>query len=173
MVKLADRTHVSFVIKTCCRFVGSVPQVVKTDSLSRLWLFCMALAVSGCDQGEGRLRVYPVSGKVLVGGQSAAGAKVVFYPESPDLTGPGTPVPAGTTNANGEFQLRSYDPDDGAPAGQFKVTVIWPEPIPPNVDQEMYQPKDRLKGKYGMPERTTLTATVEEGGGELPPFELQ
>jgi hypothetical protein len=136
-------------------------------------MLVLAAAIAGCsDVEEGRMRVYPVSGRVTVKGSPAEGARVVFYGATPDLTGPGTPAPVGTTDANGEFRLRSYDPEDGAPAGKFNVTIIWPEPIPPNVDQEMYRPKDRLQGRYSDPQKSGLTATVEEGGGELPPFEL-
>jgi hypothetical protein len=130
------------------------------------------LAVTGCGD-DGRPDVYPVNGKVLVGGTPAAGAKVVFYPVSEELRGPGMPVPNGITDENGEFQLRSYEPEDGAPAGEFTVTVHWPEPTPPNVDEELFEPKDRLRGRYLDPQKSALSATVEQGGGELPPFELQ
>jgi hypothetical protein len=119
------------------------------------------------------MQVYPASGQVTVNGQPAAGAQVAFYGATPELTGPGTPAPAATTDENGEYRLRSYDPEDGAPAGEFKVTVVWPEPIPPNVDQEMYRPKDRLKGRYSHPDKSGLKMTVPEGGGELPPIELK
>jgi hypothetical protein len=143
------------------------------DARGKALLLILVLAVFGCSKTEeGRMTVYPVSGRVTVNGQPAGGAIVVFYGATPDLTGPGTPAPEGTTDAHGEFRLRSYDPDDGAPAGEFKVTVIWPEPIPPGADREMYQPKDRLQGRYSNPQKSNLTATVEEGGGELPPFEL-
>jgi hypothetical protein len=133
----------------------------------------VVVAVVGCSKdNDGRMQVYPVSGKVTVKGQPVEGARVVFYGATADLTGPGTIVPVGVTDANGAFQLRSYEPEDGSPAGEFKVTVIWPERIPPNVDQEMYKPKDRLRGRYSDPQKSGLTATVPEGGGELPPFEL-
>jgi hypothetical protein len=118
------------------------------------------------------MEVYPVTGKVTVGGQPAEGAEVVFYGATPDLQGPGTVAPAGTTDKDGVFQLRSYEPNDGAPAGKFNVTVFWPEPIPEGVDEEMYQPKDRLKQRYLNPEKSGLTAEVPVGGAELPPFEL-
>jgi hypothetical protein len=140
----------------------------------RIFVLAFLLIATGCSKVEdGRMEVFPVSGKVTVNGQPAAGAHVVFYGATPDLTGPGTPAPDGTTDENGEYRLRSYDPEDGAPAGEFKVTVEWPEPIPPNVDQEMYRPKDRLKGRYSNPDKSGLKRTVPEGGGELPPIELQ
>jgi hypothetical protein len=91
---------------------------------------------------------------------------------TPDLKGPGTIPPVGTTDANGEFALTSYEPDDGAPAGKFQVTVFWPEPIPEGADEEMFQPKDRLKEKYLDPETSQLSAEIPVGGAELAPFEL-
>lgn len=140
-------------------------------NLGLLTLVC----VLGCGKDDGRVKVYPVTGKVLVDGQPAEGVTVVFYPTAAELKGPGMPVPAGTTDGNGEFRLRSFDPNDGAPEGEYKVTVFWPAPLPPGVDpyDEMYEPQDRLQGRYSNPDTTPLTATVPEGGGELPPFDLQ
>jgi hypothetical protein len=135
-------------------------------------LLALAAVVSGCSSSDdGRMKVYPVSGKVTVGGQPAAGAQVVFYGATPELTGPGTVAPAGTTDENGAFTLRSYEAGDGAPAGKFKVTVIWPEPTPEGAG-EMFQAKDRLNGQYDSPDKSNLTVDVPEGGGELPPIAL-
>ncbi len=132
-----------------------------------------ALVVAGCSKSDdGRLEVYPVTGKVTVGGRPAEGAEVVLYGATPELKGPGTIPPEGTTDENGAFSLTSYEPNDGAPAGKFHVTIFWPEPIPEGADQEMFQPKDRLKQKYLNPDASGLTAEVPVGGGELPPFEL-
>jgi hypothetical protein len=156
-------------------FEEVVTRIMQSDSIRR-WVSPVVLAmltVAGCTKvREGRVRVYPVSGKVTSKGQPVEGAEVVFYGATPDLTGPGTPAPAGITDANGEFTLRSYVPDDGAPAGKFNVTVYWPEPIPPGVDTEMYERKDRFKGRYMEPGESGLTVEVPEGGGELPPLEL-
>jgi hypothetical protein len=128
-------------------------------------------AAIGCGADDGRVQVYPVTGKVVVDGQPAEGADVVFYPTTPEVDGIKLPGPAGSTDANGVFRLRSYDPEDGAPAGEFKVTVVWPAPPPPNATG-VFQVKDRLGGRYANPQTSTLTARVEPGGGELPPFEL-
>jgi hypothetical protein len=128
--------------------------------------------LTGCGENDTRVDVYPVKGKVLVGGQPAEGAQVVFYPQSPELQGPGMPVPEGTTDSDGQFELQSFDPADGAPAGDFNVTVSWPEPTPENFSG-IIDPKDRLGGRYVDPQRSGLTVTVEKGGGELPPLELK
>src|SRR5262245_41543620 len=86
-------------------------------------------AISAAKAPEGRLPVYQVSGKATAKGQPVEVAEVVLYGATRELTGRGTPAPAGTTNAAGVFHLRSYDVDDGAPAGRFNVTIFWPEPI--------------------------------------------
>ena len=82
------------------------------------------------------------------------------------------PGPVGTTDASGQFQLRSYEDGDGAPAGEFKVTIVWPAPPPPDATG-VFDLKDRLGGRYANPQTSKLTAQVAEGGGEIPPFELQ
>lgn len=132
----------------------------------------LLLGCLGCGPDDGRVRVYSVNGKVLVNGQPAEGARVVFYPTTPAEPGQKVPTPSATTDASGEYRLDSYEVEDGAPAGEFKVTVVWPEPPPANATGE-FDLKDRLRGRYSNPQTTQLTATVEEGGGEIPAFELQ
>src|SRR5262245_31659654 len=147
----------------CSRFVIAAGSV----------LVAALASASGCSKPQqGRLPVYPVSGKVTAKGQPVEGAEVVLYGATPELTGRGTPAPAGKTDAEGVFHLRSYDIDDGAPAGKFNVTIFWPEPIPAGVDQEMYRRKDRFQNRYIDPHKSGLTAEVPQGGGELPTFEL-
>ncbi|WP_425400117.1 hypothetical protein [Aeoliella sp.] len=137
------------------------------------FLLLFLLTTCGCEsQPEGRMKVYRTTGSVTVDGQPAEGVKIVLYGATPDLTGPGTVAPYAETDAEGEFSLTSYESGDGAPAGKFKVTAIWPEPAPPDADAEFFEPKDLLKDKYLTPDSTPLEATVEEGSTTLPPFEL-
>ena len=126
----------------------------------------------GCGADDGRIKVYPAQGKVLVKGQPALGARVVFYPTTSDVDGKKLPTPAGDTDASGKYVLTSYKPEDGAPAGDYKVTVVWLEPPPANA-QGIFDQKDRLQGRYSDPQTSPLKATVPEGGGEILPFELQ
>jgi hypothetical protein len=129
--------------------------------------------ISACGRNDGHVRVYPVQGKVIVRGAPAEGARIVFYPVSEELKKHGMPVPDGTTDAQGTFKLKSYKADDGAPEGEFKIGVIWLEQLPPDADPDVVSAKDRLGGRYGDPQKSQLTAKVEKGGGEIPPFELQ
>lgn len=155
--------------------VLSLVKVMKTRCVVPYWLVGIVLGfVAGCSGGEdGRLKVHPTTGSVLVNGQPVAGAQVTLLGLAEELKGPLAPIPFGTTNDQGEFVLRSYDPGDGAPAGDYQVKIVWPENPPPGADTEMYQAKDQLKGRYSDPAKSGLTATIAQGKNSLPPFELR
>lgn len=134
-------------------------------------LVCSFVAI-GCGSHDGRVKVYPVHGKVLANGQPAAGARVVFYPIAQESEGQKRPTPSGETDAAGEYRLQSFSPDDGASVGDYRVTVVWLEPPPPNA-HGIFDQRDRLAGRYASPETSNLTARVEKGGGEIPAFSLK
>lgn len=88
-------------------------------------LFCVAVAgllVTGGCGGSNRPQLAPVSGKILNGGEPVEGAQVTFYPT---FDAPRNAI--GTTNAEGEFQLTTFDTNDGAMPGEYIVTVYKPE----------------------------------------------
>jgi len=143
---------------------------IATRACRAAWCAALALLV-GCGGDSSGVAVHPVAGKVVVRGAPAAGAKVVFY--TTGLQDPRTPIPQATAGDDGAFQLTSYQPGDGAPAGEYRVTIEWPAPLPPGVNPEMYGPQDRLGGRYATPDKSGLTATVSEGNNELPPFDLK
>lgn len=133
----------------------------------------LATAIVGCQQADdGKVRRVPVDGKLLVEGGPAAGARVVFYPKDDALKGSGMPTPGGTTEEDGTFRLTSYEPGDGAPVGDYVVTVVWREEVPEGQSLDTFQPKDRLNGRYASPEKSGLEVSVPEGGGTLPPIEI-
>jgi hypothetical protein len=129
------------------------------------------LSSSGC--GDGRFKRYPVTGSVLVDGQPAEGAFVYFCPVS------GTDEvmakrPFGRTDSQGQYELTTFEGNDGAPAGQYRVVIQWPSEENA-VDERSGRAKmgpDRLQGKYYKLADSTITASVEERSNEIPPFEL-
>jgi hypothetical protein len=122
------------------------------------------LVFVGCGGGEARTPTHAVRGKVTDGTKSLPHAQVVFHPIAPTA---GTPKPRAKTDANGEFSLTTYDGNDGAPAGQYKVSVEQLLADPKNPDAG---PTNRLPAKYADPEKSGMTATVNAGPNELPPF---
>ena len=133
--------------------------------------FALALAfvsLSSCQhKSYVEVAVYPTSGTVRFKGEPAYGAYLTFHPDGDVGITKGN-KPFGRAAKDGTFQVTTYDTNDGAPAGEYRVTVVWPE------DPEARGPSpDRLKGKYADPQSTPLRATVEAGKTELPPLELR
>ncbi|QDU36338.1 hypothetical protein Mal4_06230 [Maioricimonas rarisocia] len=85
-------------------------------------MLLMMVAALGCTGGEteGRVDVYPVSGKVTMGGGPLVNATVAFAPRE------GQPTAVGRTDVNGEYQLSTYGGNDGAAAGSYSVVVTKP-----------------------------------------------
>jgi len=148
---------------------------VRLSAAGTCVLTCL-LVFTGC--GDDRVARYPVSGQVLVDGKPAQGAIVIFCPVqgSEEVM---RERPFSSTDAEGRFELRTLEPGDGAPAGDYKVMVRWP--MAGNADSENRGDdqrggpaagNDRLRNRYVNPDRSGITATVTEGTNELPPFEL-
>jgi len=119
---------------------------------------------SSCDKHDSRVPVYPVRGQVLVGDKPATKAFVVFHPAG--AQDPQAMRPYGHAGADGSFKLTTYEADDGAPAGDYLVTVVW---LAPGGGED---PPDLLKGRYRNADDSLLKVTVREGPTELTPFKL-
>ena len=117
--------------------------------------------VLGC--GSGQKPAIPVKGQVFYkDSQPAAGALVVFHPIPADSS-PTAVKPSGEVREDGSFSLTTYKPGDGAPAGEYAVTVIWLEkPTGPKLTENRGLAKDRLDGRYNSADTTKLKATVNE-----------
>ena len=122
---------------------------------------CLVLA-AGC--GDGRPRVYPTTGKLTVGGKPAEGAVVMLM-----SAGGGLYTPSGTVGSDGAFSLTTFLPNDGAPAGEYKVAVTWRPAKKTAMDPDG---PDKLGGKYADANNSKLTAKVEAGPTSLPPIAI-
>jgi hypothetical protein len=113
----------------------------------------------------------PVQGKVTYRGRPAGGFRVTFHPL--DDLGRVKFAPASVTDADGAFRLRSYDPDDGAPAGKYAVTFSWPRHVNALDEPDPAPEVDQLQGKYDDPENSPFIVTVQQGENILPAFDLK
>jgi hypothetical protein len=118
-----------------------------------------ALALLGTASGcGGQKAVYHVHGVVLDGkNKPAKGAVVVFHPAAADAAQDCKPV--GTVDDNGEFVLTTYQSGDGAPAGDYVVTLVRPAPRRTPLDREG---GDLLQGRFADPAASKITVTVEK-----------
>jgi hypothetical protein len=82
--------------------------------------FVVGGSLVGCSRSD-RVQTTSAEGTVLgLDGKPLDRATVVFHPTETSLK---FPKPRGTTNAQGRFQLSTYDTNDGAPTGKYKVTI--------------------------------------------------
>lgn len=126
-------------------------------------LVALALAVApGCgnDAADGRPTPVVASGTVFYKQQPSAGAKVMFAPQDHQYAA------VGQTDSNGRFELQTFEPQDGAVPGQYKIAVTKFEVIDlPNggIKENFFLP-----GKYRDPATSGLTAVVPlEGTNDL------
>jgi hypothetical protein len=133
-------------------------------------LLCLVV-LAGCGRTTKleSLPTFPAEGKVLVRGKPAEGVQVFFHPREPSQRG----KPRGITGADGRFQLRTYRDGDGAPAGEYTITVYWPGPYNPKLPKEDQIPPDRLGERFMNPKSSTLRATIAAGPNTLAPIEIQ
>ena len=139
-------------------------------------LLTLSLGLVGCGSDRGQLEPQPVVGQVVINGEPAAGCIVGFIPVDPQHKAKFRS--GGITDENGSFQLTTFETDDGAPVGDYGVTLRWEATDWPGREKEMQldpvQPvgPDRLQGKFSSPEKSQLTVTVVEGENKLEPFRL-
>jgi len=146
-----------------------------------LWLFGVAtLTLAGGCGSDGRVPVHPVRGKVLVDGEPLTNGLVVFHPVEPL---PEVPKPNAPLREDGTFALTTYEAGDGAPIGEYVVTVTWIPPgmgveedrglLSPPAERDDSPTTDPTGGRYKDPETSELRSTVESGENELAPFNLE
>jgi hypothetical protein len=145
--------------------------VLSRHALHRLapLLLTVILVALGCG-GDARKPAFPVKGQVLVGGKPAAKAQIIFHP----LTDPDgkAPRPSGQVTADGSFTLNTYTAGDGAPAGEYAVTVTWPQGQS-NIGGDSDAGPDRLGGRYANPKTTPLRAKVDAAPTDIPAYNLK
>lgn len=119
----------------------------------------------GCG-GSREAAVYPVTGTLTFNGLRVANAMVAFHPLGP--TGSEAALPVAATNADGAFRLTTYATGDGAPAGKYAVTVVWPDHSQPRDECEDILMHDHFEGRYADPAKTPWHVTVHPGNNEVP-----
>lgn len=127
----------------------------------------LAFGVASCSKSDGRKPTFAVTGQVLDGIKPVANATVVFHPVGD--ADPSAVRPRGVTRADGTFTLTTYDGNDGAPVGGYRVTVEqWL--AGKRTDDG---PANRLPPKFSNPASSGLTATVNAMPTELGPINLK
>lgn len=114
--------------------------------------------------------VHPVKGRAVFEGQPMSGANVILHPSSTSKV-PAELRPRGSVAADGTFFLSTFDLNDGAPNGDFVVTVVWSKPIVVNGETQ-FGP-NLAPVTYSKPESSPLRIKIAPGIRELEPLELK
>lgn len=135
-----------------------------------LWS-CVGLVgvLSGCGSSLPWETVYPAAGALTYEGQPLPGAQIILYPI--DAAVPESIRPTATTKENGQFEISTHAEGDGAPAGEYRLAVVW-HPLIQSEDGNV-RGENYLPVKYSKPETSELTVHVDEGVTSIPTIDLK
>lgn len=127
------------------------------------------MAFAGCNRGPvGRLPVHPVEGNVTLDGKPLANALVALHPRE---SGEGRIVGRGQTDADGKFRISTYDSGDGAPEGEYAVTVEYYQPQ--KQGESVVPGPNVLSPKLSSSTTTDIAVKVAAGPNKLAPIEVR
>ncbi len=110
-----------------------------------------------------RKPVHPVKGLVLCDGTPVPGAKIVLNQLDAKDTKV-SPIADGYTEGDGRFVLSTYKAWDGAPVGEYVVTVVHREKYYDDLGQPGV---NRLPSRYASAKTSDLKASIKIGPNEL------
>jgi hypothetical protein len=127
-------------------------------------LLALCLLASACSR---QAPLYPVRGQVVYRGRPLADALVVFHRADGVETG----RPMAYTDGQGEFRLTTQVANDGAGAGDYRVTVEW-RALVQRGEEKTRSGNNLLPVKYANPATSGLVGQVAPGENVLQPFVL-
>jgi hypothetical protein len=167
------------VFRLCCQCLEEKSFVVSSFLKERFLVRIIPVAflllssvtlLTGCGRAkEPWETAYPVSGVVTYKGKPVADAELSFFPEDPSY--PESVRPRAKSDAEGKFNVWTYEQGDGAPAGKYKVTVVHFE-LGLSKDTVITRPND-LPAKYSRLDSTDLVVEVSSQDTALSPINLQ
>lgn len=135
------------------------------------------VTISSVGCGPSKPSTHTVTGTVTFQGDPVEGASVSFSPTEPDIR-----AAAGRTDSQGKYLLTTFEKDDGAMPGAYKVRVFkfdrepepvvitdasdeadYPDDYDPAADDGTPPPQHVLPEKYNSHSLTPLSFTVEAG----------
>jgi hypothetical protein len=139
--------------------------------LKSVWMLAALLPFTtglACGKQGGRTQVIPVRGRVLWQGKPLANALVVLHPQNTAQLASLRPV--AHADDSGSFELTTYEEGDGAPVGDYAVTIEWRRPAR---EQDKDPPANQLPARYSRPDSTPLHVTIDKNTSELPALEVK
>lgn len=114
-------------LPTTLRGSAEKPLMYLANRSALMLIVAALLLASGCSEATPeRVATFPVEGAISFKGQPIPGAFVALHPRSPL---PDVPPPRASVTADGGLKISTYDGGDGAPEGEYVLTVEWFKPV--------------------------------------------
>lgn len=133
--------------------------------MSRWPLVSLLLLLMACSRSSRPVPLFPVSGELTFEGKPCNGALVLLHPTGE--SNPPTPRPRAIVQSNGAFEVMTSKPGDGAPEGEYTLSVEWRK-----VDDHPEQGMSLIPSRYGDPKTSGLKVIVKAEANVIPPIRL-
>lgn len=146
---------------------------LRIDLLSVTAFFFLMTLAGGCGtRTPTAMKTYPVSGQIKINGKIPSRAEIRFKPAKP-LEDPlkRSIEPYAIVKEDGSFRVSTYGDADGAPAGDYAVTVVWPK-VTVEGGEETYG-SDQLGNKFSDPRKPVTNIKVIEGDNVIPEIAIK
>src|SRR5262245_47025480 len=134
----------------------------------------LALLVVGCSTSKPE--AISASGKVTYRKSTPpVGALVVFHPTNPDFEKKIGGKPFAKVKEDGTFTLTTYAEGDGAPEGDYGVTIDWRPPakeVKFSIGDGGASGSPKLNAKYSNPQQPAFKVTVKKGDANQFTFDV-
>lgn len=148
------------------------------SSVTRFALVAFLAAACGCStQSVEQLDkpLVPVRGKISFQGRPMPNAIVTLHPVTPIAVGEKSQAnlsrtPFGVAGHDGSFDVTTLTPSDGAPEGEYAVTISWAGGAVPKSDNDAVP--ELLPPQYQNPTASGIRIQIRQGQPELPEIKL-
>ena len=151
----------------CCKTI-SVSRPGRRHGVGLFGMALLSIALVGCAEATpDRTPVFPAKGTITFKGQPTSGALVALHPKAPIE---GTPNPRANVDKDGAFNVSTYVTADGAPEGEYVVTVLWYKPV--KKGEDITSGPNVIPAKYANPNTSDLVVSIKPGENDLPAIAL-
>ena len=130
----------------------------------------VAWALLPNDEEKSPVDAHLVEWQVFQDKKPATGAKVVFHLTSVPETEVFVPRPVGYVDATGKLILKTFQPGDGAPVGEYTVTLV--RQLPVISGEETVDGPNLLPGEFARPATSPVKIRIQPGVNTLPPLQI-
>ena len=136
--------------------------------LRKSTVLLISMVISGCgsSSNESGVVTVPAKGKILVDSKSFAGLKIQLKPKF-EWKSDKVPYPRAVTDDKGEFVLETFQPGDGAPTGDYEVSITSP------TNEGLGKISDPIGSRYADSSKSGLTVKIGDSEAKIPDFQLK